>query len=55
MLCTMEGKIKLVEGPAEIADQLVEKIKVTIFVPNALSRMRCPECVDYKLSLFTQI
>jgi hypothetical protein len=37
MLCTMEGKIKLVEGPAEIADQLVEKIKVTIFTPNALT------------------
>lgn len=30
MLSTMEEKIKKVEGPAEIADQLIEKIKVTI-------------------------
>lgn len=29
MLSTMEEKIKKVEGPAEIADQLIEKIKVS--------------------------
>ena len=54
MLSTMEEKIKKVEGPAAIADQLLEKIKVSQLLLHPPSSSTLKLSQSYVL-LFTLI